>query len=34
MYIRERDYREYDSIISIRINQKYYSLLRRINKKI
>lgn len=33
MYIRERDYREYDSIISIRINQKYYSLLRRINKK-
>ena len=32
-YIKQREFREYDDIISIRINNQYYSLLKKINPK-
>ena len=32
-YIKQREFREYDDIISIRINNQYYNLLRKINPK-
>ena len=32
-YIKQREFREYDDIISIRINKRYYELLRKMNPK-
>ena len=32
-YIKQREFIEYDDIISIRINNQYYNLLRKINPK-
>ena len=30
-YIKQREFREYDDIISIRINNQYYNLLKKMN---
>lgn len=32
-YIKQREFREYDDIISIRINNQYYNLLKKMNPK-
>lgn len=32
-YIREREYKEYDSVISIRLNKQFYKFLHKINPK-
>ena len=32
-YIKQREFREYDDIISIRLNNQYYNLLKKINPK-
>ena len=32
-YIKQREFREYDDIIRIRINNQYYNLLKKINPK-
>ncbi len=32
-YIKQREFREYDDIISIRINNQYYDLLKKMNPK-
>ena len=32
-YIKQREFREYDDIISIRLNNQYYDLLKKINPK-